>query len=93
MMITAAASERAQRRAAGGLRRAGLGVGDRVVLSLPPSADLLAVTLGALRSGVVPVMLDAALTAGEYSLIHPDDVSTARSGSHPPAARRTAGHP
>ncbi len=67
MMITAAASERAQRRAAGGLRRAGLGVGDRVVLSLPPSADLLAVTLGALRSGVVPVMLDAALTAGEYA--------------------------
>lgn len=54
-----------QRRAAGGLRRAGLGVGDRVVLSLPPSADTLAVTLGALRSGVIPVMLDPALTAGE----------------------------
>jgi len=65
MIVTAADSEGAQRRAAGGLRRAGLGVGDRVVLCLPPSADVLAVALGALRSGVVPVMLDAALTAGE----------------------------
>lgn len=65
MIITAAESERAQRRAAGGLRRAGLGVGERVVLSVPPCADLLAVALGALRSGVVPVMLDPALTAGE----------------------------
>lgn len=65
MIVTAAANEGAQRRAAGGLRRAGLGVGDRVVLCLPPTTDVLAVALGALRSGVVPVMLDAALTAGE----------------------------
>lgn len=64
-MITAVESERVQRRAAGALRRAGLARGDRVVLCLPPSGDLLAVALGALRTGVVPVMLDATLTAGE----------------------------
>jgi acyl-CoA synthetase (AMP-forming)/AMP-acid ligase II len=65
VIVTAADSEDAQRRAAGGLRRAGLGVGDRLVLCVPPSADVLAAVLGALRSGVVPVMLDPALTAGE----------------------------
>lgn len=65
MLITAAESRRAQRRAAGGLRRAGVGLGDRVLLSLPPSAELLAIALGALRSGSVPVMVDPARTAGE----------------------------
>ncbi|CAM3312990.1 class I adenylate-forming enzyme family protein [Kibdelosporangium persicum] len=65
--ITAAGSEEVQRRAAGGLRAAGLDVGDRVVLSLPTSGVLLAVALGALRSGVVPVMLDPALTATEHA--------------------------
>ncbi|MCE7003097.1 AMP-binding protein [Kibdelosporangium philippinense] len=66
-LITAADSEKTQRRAAGGLKRAGLDVGERVVLSLPTSGDLLAVALGALRSGVVPVMLDPALTAAEHA--------------------------
>jgi long-chain acyl-CoA synthetase len=54
-----------QRRAAGGLRRAGLRAGDRVALLAPPSGDLLAVVLGALRTGVIPVVADPGLPSRE----------------------------
>ncbi|HET6213903.1 MAG TPA: AMP-binding protein, partial [Micromonosporaceae bacterium] len=64
-LVTAADSVAAQRRAAGGLRRAGLAAGDRVAVLLPPSGDLLAVVLGALRTGVIPVIGDPALPAAE----------------------------
>jgi acyl-CoA synthetase (AMP-forming)/AMP-acid ligase II len=52
-------------RAARGLANRGLGPGDRVVLLVPGSPDYLAVTLGALQMGVVPVPLDPALTPAE----------------------------
>jgi long-chain acyl-CoA synthetase len=64
-VVTAAASELLQRRAAGGLRAAGVAAGDRVALALPAGAGVLALVLGALRRGVVPVMLDPAAPGAE----------------------------
>ncbi|HEX6501517.1 MAG TPA: AMP-binding protein [Micromonosporaceae bacterium] len=64
-VVTARTSEPDQRRVAGALRAAGLGPGDRIALLLPASGGLLAAALGALRTGVVPVMLDPALPARE----------------------------
>jgi acyl-CoA synthetase (AMP-forming)/AMP-acid ligase II len=59
------AAEEGQRRAAGALVAAGLGPGDRVAFCLPSSAPLLLCVLGALRRGIVPVLLNATLLAGE----------------------------
>jgi acyl-CoA synthetase (AMP-forming)/AMP-acid ligase II len=63
--LTAADAEGRQRRVAAALAAAGARSGDRVVLSAPSSAALLCAALGALRSGVVPVLLDPALTPAE----------------------------
>jgi long-chain acyl-CoA synthetase len=63
--VTASESEARQQRVAGALTAAGLGPGDRVALLLGPSAGLLAAVLGALRRGVIPVVLDPALPAAE----------------------------
>ena len=80
--VTAAESEDAQRRAAGALAARGLGPGDRVALSFESSATLLAVVLGALRTGRVPVLLNATLTERERNALVDDadvalDVNTA----------------
>ncbi len=64
-VVTSAESLVAQRRVAGALRRRGLRPGDRLALVLPGSPGYLAVVLGALRSGMVPVPLDPGLTAYE----------------------------
>ena len=64
-VVRAADSESAQRRVAGGLRRAGVVAGDRVAVLLPASGDVLALALGALRTGVIPVLLDPALPPAE----------------------------
>ncbi|MCW2766483.1 MAG: AMP-dependent synthetase [Nocardioides sp.] len=64
-VLTAGDSEHQQRRAAGALGELGIRAGDRMVLSLPGSTALVSVVLGALRSGVVPVMLDPHLTPVE----------------------------
>jgi long-chain acyl-CoA synthetase len=64
-VVTAAGSDAVQRRAAGGLLRAGLAAGDRVAVLLPASGDVLGLALGALRVGVIPVMLDPGLPAAE----------------------------
>jgi long-chain acyl-CoA synthetase len=56
-----------QRRAAGGLRQAGLRVGDRVATLAPPCGDLLAVVLGALRTGIIPVVGDPLMPPAERS--------------------------
>jgi long-chain acyl-CoA synthetase len=74
--ITAGQSTSVQRRIAGGLRAAGLKKGDRLVLSLPGSADYVSVVLGATRSGIVPVPLDPRLTSHELAQII-DDVEPA----------------
>ncbi|SCX45668.1 long-chain acyl-CoA synthetase [Klenkia marina] len=64
-VVRAADSEADQRRVAGALAARGIGRGDRLVVSAAASPALLAVVLGALRSGVVPVVLDPALPAAE----------------------------
>jgi acyl-CoA synthetase (AMP-forming)/AMP-acid ligase II len=64
-VVTAAAAEEAQRRAAGALVAAGLGPGDRIAFCLPSSAALLCAVLGSLRIGVVPVLLNATLLRSE----------------------------
>ncbi|HEX2073026.1 MAG TPA: AMP-binding protein [Geodermatophilus sp.] len=71
-VVTAAASERDQRRAAAGLRATGLRAGDRLLVSAAASPALLAVVLGALRSGVVPVVLDPALPPAERAALAED---------------------
>jgi long-chain acyl-CoA synthetase len=71
-VLGAADAEVRQRRAAGALLAAGLGSGDRVAFCLPSSADLLCAVLGALRVGVVPVLLNATLTTAERDLLVED---------------------
>lgn len=66
--VSAAQSERDQRRAAGALRTRGLRSGDRVaVIASTAPATYVAVALGALRSGVVPVLLNPALLPAEQA--------------------------
>jgi long-chain acyl-CoA synthetase len=71
-VLTAADAEGAQRRAAGALVAAGLEPGDRVVFSLPSSSALLCAVLGALRVGVVPVLLNATLLEAERGALVAD---------------------
>ena len=71
-VVTAAEAEPAQRRAAGSLLAAGLGPGDRVAFCLPSSTALLCAVLGALRVGVVPVLLNATLLDTERDLLVAD---------------------
>ncbi len=73
-LVTSAESERAQRHAAFGLRAEGLRAGDRVAIIAGNAPEVLAVALGALRSGVIPVMINAALTPSELSVILDDCV-------------------
>ena len=71
-VLTAEEAEVRQRRAAGALAEAGLGPGDRVAFCLPSSAGLLCAVLGALRSGVVPVLLNATLVQSEREALVAD---------------------
>ncbi len=63
--IAAGDSERDQRHVAGSLHAHGLGPGDRIALVAGPSGTYLAAVLGALRRGVVPVLVNPALTGRE----------------------------
>ena len=78
---------------AGSLRASGLGPGDRVAFCLPSSAALLCAVLGALRIGVVPVLLNATLLDAERDalladarpgLVVTDGETLAELGSGPP---------
>jgi acyl-CoA synthetase (AMP-forming)/AMP-acid ligase II len=71
-VVRAADSERDQRRAAAALRSAGLRPGDRLLVSAASSPALLAAVMGALRTGVVPVVLDPALPAAERAALAAD---------------------
>ncbi|MGY1609894.1 MULTISPECIES: class I adenylate-forming enzyme family protein [unclassified Geodermatophilus] len=71
-VVRAADSERDQRRAAAALRSAGLRAGDRLLVSAASSPALLAVVLGALRTGIVPVVLDPALPQAERAALAAD---------------------
>lgn len=64
-VVGADESEHEQRRAAAALAARGLGRGDRVVVVAGPSTAYLAVATGALRVGIVPVLLNPALTPAE----------------------------
>ncbi len=92
-VLTADDAEDGQRRAAGALKAAGLVPGDRVAFSLPSSAALLCAVLGALRIGVVPVLLNATLLEAERNdliadakpqLMITDATSLAALGAGPP---------
>ena len=65
--VRAAESEDAQRRTAGALQGRGLRRGERVAVVAAPSATYLATALGALRTGVVPVLLNPVLTEHEQT--------------------------
>jgi acyl-CoA synthetase (AMP-forming)/AMP-acid ligase II len=71
-VVTAAESVRDQRRAAAALAAAGLRAGDRLLVSAAASPALLAVVLGALRTGIVPVVLDPGLPAAERAALAED---------------------
>lgn len=57
--------EAAAAKAAGWLRRRGLGRGDRVAVVAPNHPGYLPLTLGALRTGIVPVLVNVHLPAAE----------------------------
>jgi acyl-CoA synthetase (AMP-forming)/AMP-acid ligase II len=71
-VVSSAESERDQRRAAAALAAAGLRAGDRLLVSATASPALLAVVLGALRTGIVPVVLDPGLPAAERAALAED---------------------
>jgi long-chain acyl-CoA synthetase len=70
--VTAEDSERDQRAAAGWLAARGIGRGDRVGIVAASSPAYLAAALGALRTGVVPVLLDPTLLPGEQAALLAD---------------------
>ncbi|MDK3255562.1 class I adenylate-forming enzyme family protein [Blastococcus capsensis] len=82
-LITAADSERDQRRAAAALAAAGLRPGNRLLVSAAASPAMLAVVLGALRTGIVPVVLDPALPAGERAELAADADAALDIGGEP----------
>lgn len=61
-----------QRALAGLLREAGLGPSDRIAVLSSNRVEYLEVTIGALRAGIVPVPVHAALTGREISYILED---------------------
>ncbi len=71
-VLSATDAEEAQRRAAGALLARGCERGDRVAFCLGSSADLICAVLGAARVGVIPVLINATLTAAERDLLIAD---------------------
>ncbi|MGZ8753125.1 MAG: class I adenylate-forming enzyme family protein [Acidimicrobiia bacterium] len=72
VVVTADESERDQRAAAGALAARGLGPGDRVAIIASGTPEYLAVALGALRTGIVPVLLNPNLLADEQRALLAD---------------------
>lgn len=70
--LDAATAEAQQRRAAAWLAARSLRERDRVAIVAPSSLDVLVVGLAALRTGIVPVLLNPALTPGERQVILDD---------------------
>jgi len=71
-VVTSGESERDQRRAAAALAARGLRAGDRLLVSAAASPALLAAVLGALRTGIVPVVLDPGLPPAERAALAED---------------------
>src|SRR5438045_3084682 len=59
-------------RAGASLRAVGLQPGDRVALCMLDSVDFVAVFLGAIRVGVIPIALNTLLTPDDYAYILTD---------------------
>jgi long-chain acyl-CoA synthetase len=72
IVVTADDSERDQRAAAGALAARNLGPGDRVAIIAWGTPAYLAVALGALRTGIVPVLLNPNLVAEEQDALLAD---------------------
>lgn len=92
-VLTAADAEAAQCRAAGALAAAGLQAGERVAFCLPSSAALLCAVLGALRTGVVPVLLNATLLESERDVLIADAAPSLVVTDTASLARLDAGRP
>ena len=71
-VVTAARSEEDQARAAGALRAHGLEAGERVALIADGGPAYLAVALGALRTGVIPVLVNTHLLPAEQDALLAD---------------------
>ena len=71
-VLTAAQAEPMQRAVAGGLARHGVARGERIVVATTSGAAMLTLILGALRSGIVPVLLNSALLADERAALERD---------------------
>jgi len=71
-VLTAAASEAVQRRVAGALLDRGMAPGDRVAMCTTSSGDMLSAIIGALRVGIVPVVLNSGLLAHERDVLLAD---------------------
>ena len=71
-ILSSGDAEARQRCIAGGLRKAGLGPGDRVALTTTSGADMICAILGALRVGIVPVMTHAGLLPAERAMLVDD---------------------
>ena len=70
--LSAAEAEQQQVRAAAALRARGIGEGDRIALIVPSAPAVITVALGALRSGIVPVMLSPLLVEAERDALLDD---------------------
>jgi long-chain acyl-CoA synthetase len=71
-LLTAAGSEPLQRATASLLAEKDLSPGDRVAILHPNSADVVSAVLGALRVGVVPIVLDPAMPVHERDAVFQD---------------------
>ena len=77
IVISSSDSERLQSKAANGIRRLGVSPGARVLFCVESSANLLFAIGGALRSGVVPVVVNPQLLISERTPIVENSESVA----------------
>lgn len=75
-------ADEAQARSAGWLINSGLRPGDRLAISAPSSLDYLNVALGALRSGMIPVLINTSLLKDEVEYILSDARPAIVMGEH-----------
>jgi long-chain acyl-CoA synthetase len=92
-VLTAGDAEERQRRAAGWISAAGCRTGERVVFCLGSSADLICAVLGAARTGVIPVLLNATLTEAERAALIADAQPTVSVLTQADLSRVMAGSP
>lgn len=92
-MLHASEAEVRQRRAAAALLARGCSEGDRVAFALGSSADLICAVLGAVRVGLIPVLLNATLTPAERDALAADAQPAVRVFDRAALAALTADDP